>query len=116
MAVTYEYTASSAGDSGPGDACGEASPPLHGLARAPVLLVGEVPELHRIAGIEVRPGDGLGRERPGALDRGPVGGDRDQPVRHHVVRVQAEQHVREDVDVDDGAQALCVEPAERHAT
>src|SRR5436190_19023980 len=88
--------------------------PLYRLACGPVLLVGDIPELHRVGRVEAGPRDRLRRERPGALDRGPVRGDRDQPVRHHVVRVQAEQDVREDVDVDDGPQPLRVKTAQRH--
>src|ERR1700691_1889045 len=47
-------------------------PALDRLARPPVLPVGQVPELHRVPGVEVRPRHRLRRERPGALDPRPV--------------------------------------------
>ena len=89
-------------------------PALHRLTGVPVLLVGDVPEVHRVARVEPRRVHRLGREGPGALDPGPVRGQRGEPVRHHVVRVQAEQDVGEDLDVDDGPQPLGVQVPQRH--
>src|ERR687892_2901150 len=46
--------------------------PLHALTRRPVLAVGEVPELHGVAGVEPLALPRLRREQPGALDPGAV--------------------------------------------
>ena len=50
------------------------TPPLHRLARRPVLAVGEVPEVDGERRVEAgRGGDVLGGEQPLALDGGAVG-------------------------------------------
>ena len=113
--VTKAYTASSSGASGPGEAERGGQPALDRLAGGPVLPVGQVPEVDGIGRVEAGPLERLGRERPRALDQRAVRRERHQPVRHDVVRVQAEQHVREDREVDDRAQLIRGQAAKRHA-
>ena len=57
---------------------------LHRLAGAPVLPVGDVPEVHGVRRVDAAPTSG---EQPAALDPGAVRGERDDPVGHHVVGV-----------------------------
>ncbi len=89
---------------------------LHRGAGVPVLLVGDVPEVHGVGGIEAGLLDGFGGEGPGAFDAGRIGGQRCEAVGHHVVGMEAHQDVGEDVHVDDGAPGGRIEPPEHDAT
>ena len=62
-------------------------------------------------------------ERPGAINQGAVDRERNEPVGHHIIRMQAQQDVGKNVDVDHcpaaglvkAAQELAAAPAvERH--
>src|ERR671910_228298 len=77
--------------------------PLDGLAGVPVLAVGDVPEVAGVGGVEALRLDGLAGEEPLALDGGPIRGERLEPVGHHVVRVEAYEEVREELEVVDRA-------------
>ena len=57
---------------------------------------------------------GTGIEQPLALDRGAVGGERVEPMGHHVVGEQAHEQVRQQAEVVDAAPGEVVEAAERH--
>ena len=116
--VTSWCTASSFGRerAGPEVRAGQAA--LHRLAGRPVLPVGDVPELHGVAGSTAgRPAAG---SQPGALDPGPVRRQRHHPVRHHVVRVRGDQQVRQQVQIlDRGAgrrRAAASPPTRRSST
>jgi len=58
---------------GPGGPVGE--PPLYGLARLPVLAVGDVPEVDGEGRVEAGAVEILGGERPAAPDPRTVGGE-----------------------------------------
>ena len=99
----------------PGPGVGRGQAPLDRGAGVPVLLVGDVPEVRW----RRRGRNRAGSSASGAKDqvhsiRVRVGGQRGQPVGHDVVGVQADQDVREDVDVDHRPQAVGVEPAQHH--
>ena len=65
------------------------------FGNAPVLEVRGVPELHGAARIEALAGKCVPAEQPVATDRGAVRREWAHQVAHHVVRVKAEHHVRE---------------------
>ena len=79
----------------------------------PVFPVGGVPELDRVVGLEIRRVPRVGMEQPFAHDPRPVRSRRPQPVRHHVVGVEAQQEVREDRIVVDALEVLFGKLADR---
>src|SRR3989475_3830276 len=90
-------------------------PGLTLLADVPVLPVGHVPEPHPAPGTGLRRAERVGVEQPLAGDaraRGPVGPER---VKHHVVRMQAEQQVREDRVEVGAVQVRSRQLSHRHA-
>ncbi|GIW05024.1 MAG: hypothetical protein KatS3mg059_1644 [Thermomicrobiales bacterium] len=64
------------------------------LAHLPILTVGKIPEFDGIAGIKSWPGHILGIKEPFAGDVRAIRRERDDPVRHEIVRVEANQQVR----------------------
>ena len=87
-----------------------ARPRLLQLADLPVLPVGQVPELDRVARVEIRLRHRLGREVPLAGHQRPPRRLRPDHVGHQVVRVQAEEQVRPDHEVVDPLQVLGLDP------
>src|SRR5207247_2237695 len=66
---------------------------LHALADPPVLAVHQVPELHRVRGIEPGPGHLVRVEQEVAVDHGPAGTLGPQGERRDMVRRHAEHEV-----------------------
>jgi hypothetical protein len=81
----------------------------------PILPVGHIPELNRIAGIETWLGHGRRVEVPLTHDTCAAGALRPERMRHHIVGVQAEQHVRKDRVVIDAVQLFAGDVTQRRA-
>ena len=87
---------------------------LHGLACRPVLTVGDVPEVRGVSRVEAWLLTRLGWEQPHAFDPRQRRRLRLEPVHHHVVGVEAEQDVGEQLEVVHLAQLRPFESRERN--
>jgi hypothetical protein len=96
-----------------GDVRGRGQAALDGLAGGPVLTVGQVPEVHGVRRAEALLLDDVLREGPRAGDPRPLRRQRHQQVRHHVVRMQRDQQVRQDRGIHHVRQLVLVEPRHR---